>query len=566
MDLEIGDISADTPSLFNKIPASLHSTSDSLRTMLQNSVANRDSTLSPKYRTSLVKTRLNVSPVKRVSYVSSMRANSFHDVTAGRPYHTPSTVANTRGETSGAESARAINESAQLLKTDQDVELYVLQSKMRDAQQQINALQQTLREKEVEEESRRRRDEEKAAEAARKKRGMPSDLLQFEELGGMESYVQETPSTEFHAGHRTGVYASLWEHANRTKTFKYCELWEPSFQRHRYMKRTSAASPNHKIQVDLSTASDTKSSRSEDTNIFTLSDGPKFLKDLSVLKKVALWKTAHSKYGKAFVHLPAANKSAQRRATHRPLLTLMSPKLLIRMCIFLSDTDIYKLACCDKRTLLWTSCPVLWGAKASSLAQNIEPMLNLIHTTSEAYEDYKRVRSDLKLIAPAYIEDIWKLGQPERVVRDVVAICGLLLHPHTDPFSGIRTFMKPPVQVPLISWPACQNLLKQDFLKHVLGRDPMKLSKSAVKRSRPFLKHKHLAPEKIRVHSKTAATLAEWVHAAYKCTVRYHQLCAKGEKLLENWTAVKELNAEYRHRLNLWHRCEDGWIDGMWVW
>ena len=146
-----------------------------------------------------------------------------------------------------------------------------------------------------------------------------------------------------------------------------------------------------------------------------------------------------SKYGKAFVHLPAASTSVQRGADNRPLLTLMSPKLLIRMYIFLSDMDIYRLACCDKRSLLWTSCPVLWGAKASSLAQNIEPMLKLIHTTSEAYEDYKRVRSDLILIPPAYIEDIRKLGKPERIVRDVVAICGLFLYPHADPFSGIRT-------------------------------------------------------------------------------------------------------------------------------
>ena len=106
-----------------------------------------------------------------------------------------------------------------------DVHNYALQSKVKALEKQLEASQRYIKEL-------------KASEI--------DDTLEIDHLGLSHTTFEPTPATEFHGG-KTGIYGKLWDHAGYTKTFKYATCWEAGSPRHQFLRRTSLASPNHKI-------------------------------------------------------------------------------------------------------------------------------------------------------------------------------------------------------------------------------------------------------------------------------------------------------------------------------
>lgn len=491
-----------------------------------------------------VRTKIMTSPVKVVITSSVINNNVMNNKSVSRNDNTISANSDFSSfkRNSSFLLARRLEKPPNLINS-ADVHNYALQSK-------VAALEKKL------EESRQYIQDLEASEI--------DDALTIDHLGLSHTTFEPAPATEFHGG-RTGIYGKLWNHAGYTKTFKYSTCWEPCSPRHTFLRRKSLASPNHKIVTVLKKEEGLDETIDDPEALkrpkFTLNESQDLLNDLNDLKTVSLFRSSTELFQKHYVY-PAR----QHNKSKNDLTGTLTPFLLMKVFENLSIGDLRGMACTEKRMVLWTSCPVLWGRLAYSVTLVLEIILDCVERTEESYLLYRKGKKELSLVTNECIKEVAKKRRPERIVRDVATALGLLLHGSTDPFSQIRTSMDPPVQMPLISWPSCQRMLsKKNFLRKLLKHNPANFKLKRLKRLRPFISHDHLKPETVKKHNIAFSKLANWMHTSSAYCIRQRHLDRLGSKIRDDWYLGKAIIKESKRRKKMWEKCEDGWLKGLYA-
>ena len=422
-----------------------------------------------------------------------------------------------------------------------DVHNYALQSKVKALEKQLEASQRYIKEL-------------KASEI--------DDTLEIDHLGLSNTTFEPTPATEFHGG-KTGIYGKLWDHAGYTKTFKYATCWEAGSPRHQFLRRTSLASPNHKIVSVLQKEEGLDETIDDPGALkrprFSLHESHELLRDLKDLRTLALFRNSTELFQKHYVY-------PSHHGNRSDLTMTLSPFLLMKVFEYLNIGELREMACTEKRMVLWTSCPVLWGRQAYDLTLILETIVDCIQRTEESYLTYRQGKKALSLVTNECIKEVARVPRPERIVRDVITALGLLLYGSTDPFSQIRTSMDPPVQMPLVSWPACQRMLsKKNFLRKLLKHNPANFKMKRLKRLRPYISHDHLKVEIVKKHNSAFSKIANWMHTSSVYCIRQRRLDRLGSKIRDKWEIGKAVLKESKHRQKIWQNVEDGWLDGLYA-
>ena len=430
-----------------------------------------------------------------------------------------------------------------------DVRNYALQSKVQALQRELDASKKIIEDLSAPNES---------------------DALHIDDLGISDTTFSPTPATEFHSG-KTGIYGKLWEHAGVTKTFKYATCWEPTSPRHKFLRRTSLASPNHKIVAVLKEEEGLDETINDPNALkrprFSLKEAHELLCDLKDLSTLSLLRDSTEIFEKHYVYPTHQNYCEDGfESSSIDLTCLLRPCILMKVFTYLGIDDLRSMACTEKKMVLWTSCPVLWAKQAVEVKTALDSIVDCIKQTEESYESYRRGKKALSLITNECIKEVGRNPRPERIVRDVVTAVGLLLHGSTDPFSQIRSRIDPPVQLPLVSWPACQHMLmKKNFLKNLLKHNPVNFNIKRLKRFRPFASHDHLSTQTVEKHNIAFARIANWMHTSSLYCIRQRRLDRKGSKMRSKWLFGKSILKESRRRKKIWEKCEDGWLEGLYA-
>ena len=134
-----------------------------------------------------------------------------------------------------------------------------------------------------------------------------------------------------------------------------------------------------------------------------------------------------------------------------------------------------------------------------------------------------------------------------------------------EPFCKLKTMLKKANVIPLVSWPACKEMIsKKSFFSRIKNMHFNDIESDALARLRPFLKHKHMNPQFVSTRCHHASKLAQWAHKFFIYCLHSKSLSRKGEKVMSLWRHGKVIMQEAKRRKRLWQRCEDGWLEGLW--
>jgi hypothetical protein len=397
--------------------------------------------------------------------------------------------------------------------------------------------------------------QEKAKNDTSSKTNKCGNVLKASVPGSTTSFhrsLKVTTPTQFQTG-KTGIYSTLWKHANTTKTFKYSEMWDQTSPRHKFMRRKSSESPCHLLQRQKKKVVEAR----EKPPGYQPSMSKSFLRDFTHLQSLSTPPGTNSR--KTYFHFLSKSDNNKRTC-----LSFMEYDVLMNIFKFLDIEDLKQLMC-SKRLCLWTSCPCVWDVRSLKVIEDLSPLVRSIEKTDAVKKEFLEAVSQLEKVPENYFRELCDLQTAERVVRDVVTVLGIIVNATTEPFCKIKTMLKKALEVPLVSWPKCKQMLSQKtFFRHLKALRPVNVDSDTLARLRPFLKHKHMQPKFVSSRCQHASKLALWAHKLFIYCLHDRSLRKRGEKSLDTWKYGRVIAREIMRRRNLWNRCEDGWMEGIW--
>ena len=122
---------------------------------------------------------------------------------------------------------------------------------------------------------------------------------------------------------------------------------------------------------------------------FSLHESHELLRDLKDLRTLALFRNSTELFQKHYVY-------PSHHGNRSDLTMTLSPFLLMKVFEYLNIGELREMACTEKRMVLWTSCPVLWGRQAYDLTLILETIVDCIQRTEESYLTYRQGKKSTK--------------------------------------------------------------------------------------------------------------------------------------------------------------------------
>ena len=141
----------------------------------------------------------------------------------------------------------------------------------------------------------------------------------------------------------------LWEHAGVTKTFKYATCWEPTSPRHKFLRRTSLASPNHKIVAVLKEEEGLDETVDDPNTLkrprFSLKEARELLYDLKDLSTLSILRDSTEIFEQHYVYPTHQKHYEDDFENHLMGLTcVLRPYILMEIFTYLGINDLRSMA------------------------------------------------------------------------------------------------------------------------------------------------------------------------------------------------------------------------------